>query len=311
MLRLPPVTIVTTLVNAAVAQSRVDRGATPNGATITVTAIPFPAVEAGLAEGRERMDLLRSQAEIPRFVNANNQFGEAVARYFRARGETPRRRPSCIISGMCQTWTLGLARELGVPCYVFHGFGAFALLCIEYLYKHRPHESVASADELFDVPVLALDPVSPIFSPCLDPHAMRDDARRCMAWLDAKDSRSVVYVSFGSAGRLPPAQVMQLGMALVSCPWPVLWVLKGADSLPEDPTENVLTAINPGGGEAEAEAEVGMEQILKTLERLMGHGAEREQRWQKAQELKVKAKGSLEKDGSSHRNLEKLIQSFI
>ncbi|TVU15161.1 hypothetical protein EJB05_38668, partial [Eragrostis curvula] len=77
------------------------------------------------------------------------------------------------------------------------------------------------------------------------------------------------------------------------------------------PIENVLTAINPGGGEAEAEAEVGMEQILKTLERLMGHGAEREQRWQKAQELKVKAKGSLEKDGSSHRNLEKLIQSFI
>jgi hypothetical protein len=55
---------------------------------------------------------------------------------------------------MCHSWTLGVARELGVPCYIFHGFGAFALLCIEYLYKHRPHEAVSSADELVDIPAL-------------------------------------------------------------------------------------------------------------------------------------------------------------
>ena len=98
--------------------------------------------------------MLRSQDEVPRYFVANRAFGEAVARY--CLGEAPRRRPSCIISGMCQTWVLGLARELGVPYYVFHGFGAFALLCIEYLYKHRPHEVVASDDELFDI--LALPP---------------------------------------------------------------------------------------------------------------------------------------------------------
>lgn len=58
-----------------------------------------------------------------------------------------------------------------------------------------------------------------------------------MAWLDAKKAGSVVYVSFGSAGCIPPAQLLQLGMALVSCPWPVMWVLRGADSLPDDVKE--------------------------------------------------------------------------
>jgi hypothetical protein len=33
---------------------------------------------------------------------------------------------------------------------------------------------------------------------------------------------------------MPPEQLIQLGLALVSCPWSVLWVIKGADSLPED-----------------------------------------------------------------------------
>jgi hypothetical protein len=295
------VAIITTPVNAAIAQSRVDRAPASRShgaAAITVTAVPFPAADAGLPEGCERMDLLRSQDEVPRFFVANRAFGEAVARYCLGE-QAPRRRPSCIISGMCQTWVLGLARELGVPYYVFHGFGAFALLCIEYLYKHRPHEAVASDDELFDVPalppfqlrllrrqlpphfmpitsvggkalqgirdfdvaadgivvntfdelesgstallaeatgkkVIAVGSVSLCRSPSLDPQSMSSDARRCMAWLDAKEPKSVVYVSFGSAGRMPPAQLMQLGMALVSCPSPVVWLIKGADSLPDD-----------------------------------------------------------------------------
>src|SRR5687767_5770020 len=61
------VTIVTTPVNAAIARSRVDRAR----AAITVTSIPFPAADAGLPEGCERLDLLRSPADVPRFFVAN------------------------------------------------------------------------------------------------------------------------------------------------------------------------------------------------------------------------------------------------
>ncbi|KAF0893427.1 hypothetical protein E2562_025226 [Oryza meyeriana var. granulata] len=291
-----PVTIITTPVNTPFVQSRVDR-ATPNGSEIAVTAVPFPAAEAGLPEGCERLDLIPSPAMVPGFFSASRKFGEAVARHCR-RQDGPRR-PSCIIAGMCHTWALGVARELGVPCYIFHGFGAFALLCIEYLFKHRRHEVLASADELVDIPVLppfeckvlgrqmpphflpstsmgsgwmqevrefdmavdgivvnsfeelehgsaallaagagkkvfAVGPVSLCHEPILDPQAASDDAKRCMTWLDAKEAKSVVYVSFGSIGRMPAPQLMQLGMALVSCPWSVLWVLNSADTLPGD-----------------------------------------------------------------------------
>ncbi|CAN6249418.1 unnamed protein product [Urochloa humidicola] len=458
------VTIITTPVNATIAQSRVDRApAPPHGVAITVTTIPFPAADAGLPEGCERLDLIKSPDDVPRFFAANTAHGEAVARHCLVL----RRRPSCVVSGMCQTWSLGVARDLGVPCYVFHGFGAFALLCIERLYEHRPHEAAASPDEPFDVPALppplgcrrlttrqlpphfmppasvggkalqgmrefdvaadgilvntfeelergsaallaeatgkkvfAVGSVSLCRSPSLDPNSMSDDARRCMAWLDGKKAKSVLYVSFGSGGRMPPAQLMQLGMALVSCPSPVLWIIKGADSLPGDikewlrentdgdgvasskclvvrgwapqvailahpavggfmthcgwgstleavaagvplatwpffaeqfinerlivdvlgigvsvgvtkPTENLFTAANSGGSEAEAEPEVvGMEQVKKALETLMDQGPEGEEMRKKAQELKLKAKGALEEGGSSYNNLENLIQSF-
>ncbi|TVU15156.1 hypothetical protein EJB05_38663, partial [Eragrostis curvula] len=152
-----PVTIITTPVNAPIVQSRVDLATAPPGAGITVTVIPFPTAEAGLPEGCERLDLLRSPADVPRFFAANKQFGEAAARYCRGAGPAampPRRPISCVVAGMCHTWTLPLARELGVPCYIFHGFGAFALLCIEHLYKHRTHEAAASPDERFNIPAL-------------------------------------------------------------------------------------------------------------------------------------------------------------
>ncbi|CAL5015863.1 unnamed protein product [Urochloa decumbens] len=296
------VTVITTPASVQIVQGRVERAGGQASAGITVTAIPFPAAEAGLPDGCERLDHTPSVDLVPNFFDATEQFGEPVARH--CRGLEATRRPSCIIAGMCNTWAHGLARELGAPCFIFHGFCAFSLLCCEYLNTHKPHEAVASPDELFDVPVLppfefkfarrqlplqflpscsipegrlrelrefemavdgivvnsfeelergsaarlaaatggkavfAVGPVSLCGAPGLvDSRADSDDARRCMAWLDAKKDRSVLYVSFGSAGRMPPEQLMQLGLALVSCPWPVLWVIKGASSLPDDVNE--------------------------------------------------------------------------
>lgn len=301
------VTIITTPANAPLVQSRVDR-ATPRGAVIAVTTIPFPTAEFGLPEGCERLDLIPSSSMVPSFFKANKKFGEAVAQY--CSRDAPRR-PSCIVAGMCNTWTLPLARDLGVPCYIFHGFGAFALLCIDHLYRQGRHEEIAPAEEPVDISVLppfeckilgrqlpphflastniggglmqevrefdlavdgvvvnsfdelehgstallaaaagkkvlAVGPVSLCCAPSLDPQG--DDARRCMAWLDGKKAKSVVYVSFGSAGSLPPAQLLELGMALVSCRWPVMWVIRGADSLPDDVKEWLRENTDADGG---------------------------------------------------------------
>ncbi|KAJ1271924.1 hypothetical protein BS78_06G163300 [Paspalum vaginatum] len=297
-----PVTIITTPKSSQLVRGRVDR-AGQGSARITVAALPFPAAEAGLPDGCERLDHVPSVDLVPNFFDATTLFGEAVAQHCRLL-TAPGRRPSCVVAGICNTWAHGVASELGAPCFIFHGFCAFALLCCEYLNTHKPHEAAASLDELFDVPVLppfgfkfarrhlplqflpscsipedrfrelrefemavdgivvnsfeelehgsaarlasttgkAVLAVGPV-SLCgaqqghLDLRADSDDARRCMAWLDAKKSKSVLYVSFGSTGRMPPAQLMQLGLALVSCPWPVIWVIKGADSLPDDVNE--------------------------------------------------------------------------
>ncbi|KAL6652360.1 hypothetical protein ACP70R_011285 [Stipagrostis hirtigluma subsp. patula] len=307
------VTVITTPAGAPLVRSRVEG---PSGEdadpAIAVAVIPFPATEAGLPEGCERLDHVPSRDVVPRFFDANARFGDAVARH--CRGVAAPRRPSCVVAGTCNTWALGIARELGVPCFVFHGFGAFALLCCEHLHTHRPHEAVASLDEAFDVPVLPpfecriarrqlplrFQPSSPVvgaarrreqreFEVAADgivvnsfeelehgsaarlaaatgkkvipvgPVSLRrapglvsrsvsdEDAMRCMAWLDGKKTRSVLYVSFGSGGRMPPAQVMELGAALVACPWPVLWVIKGADSLPGDTARWLRENTDEGG----------------------------------------------------------------
>jgi hypothetical protein len=309
-----PVTIITSPASAQIVRSRMDRAGQGGAAsTITVATVPFPAAEAGLLEGCERLDQVPSPAMVPNFFDANMLFGEAVAEHCRSLAATATHRPSCVVAGMCNTWAHGLARELGAPCFIFHGFGAFALLCCEYLNTHKPHEAVASLDERFNVPVLppfelrftreqlplqflptcsikakslgelrdfemavdgivvntfeemehgsvarlaaatgkavlAVGPVSLCGAPgVVDSRADTDEATRCVAWLDAKEAGSVLYVSFGSAGRMPSAQVMELGAALVSCPWPVLWVIKGADSLPDDIKEWLKSSTDADG----------------------------------------------------------------
>ncbi|KAG0522353.1 hypothetical protein BDA96_07G029800 [Sorghum bicolor] len=350
-----PVTIITPpscsqLVHSRVDRARAGQAAGSAGIGITVTALPFPCAEAGLPAGCERLDHVPSVDLVPNFFDANAQFGDAVADHCRLlmATPTPTRRPSCIVAGMCNTWAHGVARELGVPCFIFHGFGAFALLCCEYLNTHKPHEG-KSLDEAIDVPVLppplelkfarrqlplqflpscsipesrlrelrefemAVDgivvnsfeelehdsaarlaaatgktvlAVGPV-SLCgggggggarappslLDVRAatdssVNDDARRCMAWLDAKkaesSSSSVLYVSFGSAGRMPPEQLMELGLALVSCSWPVLWVIKGADTLPDDVDE--WLQHNTGGDDGQCLAVRGWAPQVAILE---------------------------------------------
>ncbi|GJN02303.1 hypothetical protein PR202_ga19640 [Eleusine coracana subsp. coracana] len=74
------------------------------------------------------------------------------------------------------------------------------------------------------------------------------------------------------------------------------------------PTENILTASTRVDDEKaeEVKAEVGMDQVVKALERLMDQGEERRR---KARALKDRARVALEKGGLSYEILEKLIRS--
>jgi hypothetical protein len=98
-------------------------------------------------------------------------------------------------------------------------------------FEEMESDSTTLLAEATDKKVIAVRSISLCRSPSLDPQSMSCDARQCMAWMDAKAPKSVVYVSFGSARRMPP---IQLGMAFASCPALVLWLIKDADSLPDN-----------------------------------------------------------------------------
>ncbi|KAJ4778332.1 Glycosyltransferase [Rhynchospora pubera] len=130
------VTIITTPVNAARIKPTIDRSNAASAGNISLVSLYFPATEVGLPEGCENIDLVPSMPLVYNFCQATKLFRQQVSRYIRELAP----RVSCIISGMGYVWAVDVAHELGVPCFIFHGFGSFALCCSEILHKTKEHE---------------------------------------------------------------------------------------------------------------------------------------------------------------------------
>ncbi|KAK1268924.1 UDP-glycosyltransferase 73C3 [Acorus gramineus] len=67
------------------------------------------------------------------------------------------------------------------------------------------------------------------------------DEKQCFDWLETKEPNTVIYVSFGSYGRLRPPQMEELGTALEGSGNPFIWVVKAEDALPERFEEEPIT----------------------------------------------------------------------
>ncbi|KAB2622032.1 7-deoxyloganetic acid glucosyltransferase-like [Pyrus ussuriensis x Pyrus communis] len=69
--------------------------------------------------------------------------------------------------------------------------------------------------------------------------SLRQEDRRCMAWLDSKQVGSVIYVSFGSLVELTHDQLFEFWHGLVSCGKQFLWVVR-SDMISGEQGEHVI-----------------------------------------------------------------------
>lgn len=65
-----------------------------------------------------------------------------------------------------------------------------------------------------------------------------EDATGCMEWLDAQPDRSVLFISFGSGGALPAAQMDELARGLELSGQRFLWVVRSPTDRGDDPGAN-------------------------------------------------------------------------
>lgn len=92
-----------------------------HGAQVTFITTPVPAVEFGLPDGCENVDMIQSKDLLLNFFEACAALREPLKAHLREQQQSP---PSCIISDTMHWWTGDVARELGVPRLAFSGFSS-------------------------------------------------------------------------------------------------------------------------------------------------------------------------------------------
>lgn len=143
------VTLITTPVNAARIKTIIDR-VEQSGMPVRYVSLRFPAVEAGLPEGIENVDMLPSRDLAKNLLDAACLLRDPLVLHLRA-GTPP---PTCIISDNLHYWTSDVAREFGVPRLVFHGYGCFPLLCMHNTRAYKIDEQIHDGNEPFLIPGL-------------------------------------------------------------------------------------------------------------------------------------------------------------
>ncbi|XP_078152077.1 UDP-glycosyltransferase 73C4-like [Carex rostrata] len=142
------VTFVTTPLNASRIESIIQH-AKDSQLPIQFLPLPFNCAKAGLPEGSENLDTLRTGLhEFKAFLEACFLNKDPLISYLREH-KTP---PSCVISDTTQPWTGEVAREFGIPRLCFIGFSAFASLCREITVVHKIYDNVTDENEPVPVP---------------------------------------------------------------------------------------------------------------------------------------------------------------
>ncbi|XP_050208847.1 scopoletin glucosyltransferase-like [Mercurialis annua] len=146
-------TIITTPLNAQTISKKIQKSK-DLGFDIGIRTLKFPAVEGGLPEGCENMDVIIS--------NENQNGKDSIMKFFLAISmlQEPfenlirELKPDCLVSDAFFPWTSDVADKFSIPRLVFHGIGFFSLCTSECISLYEPHKKVSSDSEPFLVPSL-------------------------------------------------------------------------------------------------------------------------------------------------------------
>ncbi|CAD6233030.1 unnamed protein product [Miscanthus lutarioriparius] len=141
------VSFITTPLNASRITGFIDH-AVAKGLAIQFVKLRFPAVEFGLPEGCENVDMIKSRDLFKNFMDACAALREPLVAYL----SQQRQSPSCIISDMMHWWTGDIAREFGIPRLTFNGFCGFAYLARYIIVRDNLLEQVEDENELISFP---------------------------------------------------------------------------------------------------------------------------------------------------------------
>ncbi|CAI9304203.1 unnamed protein product [Lactuca saligna] len=136
-------TIITTVYNALIFQSSVDRDISA-GLPIAVQTLNFPASEVGLPVGVENLNAVTNQEMSSAVIRGIMMLQTSMEQLIRSLAA------DCIFSDMFFPWTadLNIPRLLFYPsCFLYHSI-------FDSLKVHKPHEKLQSESESFVVPNL-------------------------------------------------------------------------------------------------------------------------------------------------------------
>ncbi|CAN1197388.1 Scopoletin glucosyltransferase [Linum perenne] len=140
-------TIITTPLNAPFFSDKIKLYA-EQGLQIQTHIIDFPFAEAGLPEGCENVNAIKSPDMLFPFFMSMHAFKQPVEELLRLWN------PDCIVADLFFHWATESAHSLGIPRLFFNGTSSFAISLMHCFTRHEPWKGVESDSELFVMPGL-------------------------------------------------------------------------------------------------------------------------------------------------------------
>ncbi|RZC54952.1 hypothetical protein C5167_013794 [Papaver somniferum] len=140
--------IIITTHNALLFKSSIDQDVNSSNADIQLHILKFPSSQVGLPEGIENFNSITSPDMYSKVYQGISILQQPMEKLLHQNN------PDCIISDMYYPWTNDLANQLGCPRLVFRVNSFFSLSVMESIRRYRPHDTVSSDSETFQVPGL-------------------------------------------------------------------------------------------------------------------------------------------------------------